>query len=189
MTSSNSILRAPRIEQVATTLGARSVDPATRAAISDARASAFAEGHAAGKREAVLEARSALERATEILDAAIANGRSQITQTIADHTGEVVQLAVTIARRVVGDLPEGAGTDLADKLAAALERIDDPELVIRVSPNDAITLAPVFEHRTNVTLIRDNSIHEGDAFLSGRWAQADLRMATAWKLAADEFDV
>ena len=49
-------------------------------AISEARKAGYAEGHAAGKREAVLEARSALERATQLLDAAVASANRQIAR-------------------------------------------------------------------------------------------------------------
>lgn len=185
MTSSNSVLRAPRIESVATTLGTRTVDPATRAAIAEARNSGYAEGHAAGKREAALEAHNALERATAILDAAVASGRQQIVEAVGSQSNAIVDLAIEIAKQVVESVPPDAGKGLAEKLEVALQQIDDPELVVRVSPNDVTTLSPLFEHRKDVTLIKDPSIHPGDAILSGRWAQADLQLAAAWKLIAE----
>ena len=188
MTSSNSVLRAPRVEGMATTLGSTPLDTLTRSAISEARKAGYAEGHAAGKREAVLEARSALERATQLLDAAVASANRQISDAVRAHSPAVVDLAVDIAMRIVGDLPDDAGVRLHERITAALEQIDDEQLVIRVSPTDAGRIEELLATRTDVSVVRDATIEDGDALISGRWARADLRLTTAWDLVKDQLN-
>lgn len=188
MTSSNSVLRAPRIDGMATTLGSTPLDSLTRSAIAEARKAGYAEGHAAGKREAVLEARSALERATQLLDAAVASANRQISESVSNHSPAVVALAIDIAKRVVGDLPDDAGVRLHERIALALEQIDDEQLVIRVSPTDAARVDELLANRNDISVVRDTTIDDGDALISGRWAQADLRLATAWDLVKEQLD-
>lgn len=188
MTSSNSVLRAPRVDGMATTLGSMPLDSLTRSAISEARKAGYAEGHAAGKREAVLEARSALERATQLLDAAVASANRQISDAVRAHSPAVIDLAIDIARRMVGDLPDDAGAKLQERIALALEQIDDEQLVIRVSPTDAARVEELLSGRSDVSVVRDTTIDDGDALISGRWAQADLRLTTAWSLVKDQLD-
>ena len=188
MTSSNSVLRSPKVDGMATTLGSTPLDSLTRSAISDARKAGYAEGHAAGKREAVLEARSALERATQLLDAAVASANRQISDAVRAHTPAVLELAVDIAKRIVGDLPDDAGVRLHERIAAALDEIDDEQLVIRVNPTDATRVEQLLVNRTDVSVVRDTTIDDGDALISGRWAQADLRLATAWDLVKEQLD-
>ena len=188
MTSSNSVLRAPRVDGMATTLGATPLDSLTRSAIAEARKAGFAEGHAAGQREAVLEARSALDRATELLDAAVASANRQISDAVRAHSPAVVELAIDIAKRIVGDLPDDAGVRLNERIQLALEQIDDEQLVIRVSPTDADRVGELMANRTDVSVVRDTTIDDGDALISGRWAQADLRLAAAWHLVKEQLD-
>jgi flagellar biosynthesis/type III secretory pathway protein FliH len=173
---------------MATTLGSTPLDSLTRSAISEARKSGFAEGHAAGKREAVLEARSALERATQLLDAAVASANRQIREAVNAQSPAVVALAIDIAKRIVGDLPDDAGLHLHERIAIALEEIDDEQLVIRVNPTDAARVEELFATRPDVSVVRDTTIDDGDALISGRWAQADLRLATAWDLVKEQID-
>ena len=188
VTSSNSVLRAPRVDGMATTLGSTPLDSLTRSAISEARKAGYAEGHAAGKREAVLEARSALERATQLLDAAVASANRQISDAVRAHSPAVVELAIDIAKRIVGDLPDDAGARLHERIGLALEQIDDEQLVIRVSPSDAGRIEGLLASRVDVSVVRDATIDDGDALISGRWAQADLRLATAWDLVKEQLD-
>ncbi len=171
---------------MATTLGNAPLDSFTRTAIAEARKAGFAEGHAAGRREAVLEARSALERATELLDAAIASANRQLREIVEAQGPAVVDLAVDIAKRIVGALPDDAGAGLREKIALALTEIDDEPLVIRVSPTDAARIDDLFANRTDIAVVRDTTIDDGDALISGRWAQADLRLAAAWDIVKEE---
>jgi flagellar biosynthesis/type III secretory pathway protein FliH len=173
---------------MATTLGSTPLDSLTRSAISEARKAGYAEGHSAGMRDAVLEARSALERASELLDAAVASANRQISEAFRAHSPAVVELAIDIARRIVGDLPDDAGARLHERIALALEQIDDEQLVIRVSPTDASRIEELMSSRTDVAVVRDTTIDDGDALISGRWAQADLRLTTAWELVKEHPD-
>ena len=173
---------------MATTLGSTPLDSLTRSAIAEARKAGYAEGHAAGKREAVLEARSALERATQLLDAAVASANRQISDAVRAHSPAVVELAVDIAKRIVGDLPGDAGLHLQERITLALEQIDDEQLVIRVSPTDAARVEEILADRTDISVVRDATIDDGDALISGRWAQADLRLATAWDIVKEQLD-
>lgn len=182
MTSSNSVLRAPQVNGMATTLGSTPLDSLTRTAIAEARKAGFAEGHAAGKREAVLEARSALERATQLLDSAVASAARQMSEAVSAQNPAVIELAVDIARRIVGDLPADAGAALAEKVAVALDEIDDEALVIRVNPTDAAAIEELVSGRADISVVKDTTLDDGDALISGRWARADLRLATAWDL-------
>ena len=188
MTSSNSVLRSPRVSDMAMTLGNAPLDSLTRSAIAEARKSGYAEGHAAGKREAVLEARSALERATQLLDAAVASASRQMREAVAAQSPAVVALAVDIAKRVVGDLPGDAGASILERIELALEDIDDEPLVIRVSPTDATLVEELLSNRTDISVVRDTTIDDGDALISGRWAQADLRLGTAWGIVKDQLN-
>jgi flagellar biosynthesis/type III secretory pathway protein FliH len=171
---------------MATTLGNAPLDSFTRTAIAEARKAGFAEGHAAGRREAVLEARSALERATELLDAAVASANRQLREIVEAQCPTIVDLAIDIARRVVGELPDDAGAGLREKIALALTEIDDEPLVIRVNPTDAARIDDLFANRADIAVVRDATIDDGDALISGRWAQADLRLATAWTIVKEE---
>ena len=105
------------------------------------------------------------------------------------HSPAVVELAVDIAKRIVGDLPDDAGVQLHERIAVALEQIDDEQLVIRVNPTDATRIEELLANRTDISVVRDTTIEDGDALISGRWAQADLRLTTAWELVKGQIDV
>jgi len=190
VTSSNSgVLRQPPVASNPLMLGLdHRIDPVTATMIEEARAAAYEQGVTDGIKSAESAARHAADTAMERLRSAQAALIEDLLTVTADRVPGLMQLALSIARRIVDEIPEAVSESLASRIAEALTQIDDRTLVLRVNPEELAQIKPAFDGASAVTVIGDATLRAGDAVIDGTWAHADLTLTTAWAMVEESLD-
>src|SRR5439155_1062137 len=110
------------------------------AAVQALGAAAAAEGHDRGRREGVEEGTAAAARQVAALAGLVAEaidgGIEQLRRLRVDERAELLELAAAIARAVTGGERSAGGNRLLADVAAALEALDDAQLVVAVNSRD-----------------------------------------------------
>lgn len=181
------VLRQPSLDQTPRPLIAQDLaaDPAVQALVAAAADQARAEGLAAGRLAVAAEASAKQDRLAAMVRSAMETSLAEANAGRAGRAAETVALAVRIARELVGvSLTEDA-LDLAERIRAALARMDDHDLVVRVHPQQAMELERRLRELTGLTIEGDPALQLGEATVIGPWSDADLRWDTIWALVED----
>lgn len=152
----------------------------------------YAAGYSDGDHDGYTRGRGELDAAVDstitgvqaAADTYLAAAR-QTRQRLGDRT---MVLAVDLFRTILGHDPDLATVGLIGRLRAALELVDDGDLVVDVHPDDVATVVAAAERDRTwaaFTVYGDPGLGRGEARIHGRWADADLTW-TALELAAHE---
>jgi flagellar biosynthesis/type III secretory pathway protein FliH len=160
--------------------------PAMTSLLESVRAEAHEAGYAAGRREAVAEVEAAVARASDQLAQAVGKARAEMATVISEHAPSVVAIAIELAKAIVGDAAVDPGAGLAGRILAALEQVDDEEIVIRVNPADAERIRSILP--PGLRIEADAGLQPGDAIATGRWARIDMTIERAWQNLEAAFD-
>lgn len=165
----------------------RRVDAGTRALIDRLEAEAYRRGHADGEHAAVAAATAAAERATAALRPLLAQLSTGLEQLRGDRVRADVGLAMEIAEHVVGAAPSLDAEVLADRVHAAVAELSDPDLEVRVAPQQvaAVTEALASTGDRHVHVAGDPAVPEGEARVEGRWGRAELTREAAMSAVRD----
>ncbi|HEX9317287.1 MAG TPA: FliH/SctL family protein [Actinomycetota bacterium] len=154
------------------------------AAVQALVAAAAAEGHDRGRREGVEEGAAAAARQAAALAGPVAEaidgGIEQLRRLRVDERAELLELAAAIARAVTGGERSAGGNRLLADVAAALEALDDAQLVITVNSRDLKLLVDGLAGRPDVSVIEDATLEPGEARVRGPWAVAELTRDARW---------
>jgi flagellar assembly protein FliH len=147
-----------------------------------ARAQGYATGWAEGRRVALARAAEEAEEARRVaeadrarreaehgealaaLDAAVAQLRERIVETVDALAAQTVDVALGLTEAVLGREVATAADPGADALRRAMALID-PQIAVtvRMHPEDRSTLDPAVSELRTVTVIDDHSLSRGDA--------------------------
>jgi flagellar assembly protein FliH len=152
-----------------------------RSIVDDAAARAREEGRAEG----VAIGRADAGNLQAAISAAIADGLAHLEAWRAAHAQEVIGLAIEIARAVVNREPGPDGMEVAARVRAALEQLDDGPLVVRVHPSQSEDVAAALATKPRVSVAADESVEYGGALVDGPWSHADVTLASAWRAASN----
>lgn len=156
------------------------IDPVVRARVEEATSLAyergFAEGMAAGRREAFASA----ETIADMIRGAAADASAAMEAARQDRAAEVVQVALAIAEQVMGREPHDGGIVLLQRLQDALERLDDAPLRVWVSPADLDVVRDGIGDVHGVVVEEDAALQPGEARVRGPWSRAELSYALAF---------
>ena len=173
------LLQAPGVASEARSVGRADplLDPAVAAAVDRAAADAYARG----RRDGSAAATAAVERAAAAGLDAVRRAAEELHAVAADADAE---LALEIARVVLGGEPSRDPADLLRRIAESLAALDEERVTVRVHPEHAEHIAAgvaalSLESGAAVEVVADPGIPAGEAQLSGRWARADLTRAGA----------
>ena len=89
-------------------------------------------------------------------------------------------VAAAIARAVTGAEAIDGGNRLLADVAAALEALDDAQLVVAVNSRDLQLLMGGLAGRPGVSVIEDAALRPGEARVRGPWAVAELTRDALW---------
>jgi flagellar assembly protein FliH len=144
--------------------------------VDEAKRAGHREGYEAGYR-------AASERVA-MLTAAVREGTSAATEALrAARSGiadEVLSLALEIAEQVIGREPHDSGRALAERVAQALAEVDDAPLTLTVNPTDADVVRASLPPGVDLTLVADETVTEGEAFVRGPWSNVEITRGAAW---------
>lgn len=183
------MLSHPSVEATPARLGA--VEPTrsarTEALIASERAAAYAEGVQAGLAEAAAAQRAQLEATVSDLRAVVEEQIVRLTVSRADHDRALLEEAAQIARYVV-DLVDATAVDaLVDRIRAALDELDDVDLVAHVAAAQVDAVSGALGG-TGVRVVAADDVHPGDGRLIGRWSIADVGQQRRWDAVREALD-
>ena len=147
-------------------------------------AAAAAEAYDRGRRAGIDEGAAAAARQAAVLARPVAEaidaGIEQLRRLRADERAGLLELSAAIARAVTGGEPTATGDRLLTDVAAALEALDDPPLVVAVNSRDVKLLADGLAGRPGVSVTEDATLPPGEARVRGPWALAELTRDALW---------
>jgi flagellar biosynthesis/type III secretory pathway protein FliH len=141
---------------------------------------ARAEGFEAGRREGFAAGQAATADAAGRIEAALAGATADLMQMRTDCVREAVAAGLEVAEFVLGRAPHDGGETLAGRIEAALNDLDDEELVVTIHPQDWDVVSEAVRLPNGVTIERDASLRPGESRISGRWASAELTREAAF---------
>lgn len=144
----------------------------------EARA-AYERGRREGAEEARAAARADGERLASAVREAFARGLEALAQRRREEVRELLEMAVEIARHVLGREPGPAGRELVERVRAALEAVDDGPLELAAHPSDHEVLRSALAGEP-VEVRADPSLAPGEVVLRGPWSVAELTREAAW---------
>lgn len=151
------------------------------------RAAAYAEGRAAGLAEAAAAEMDAAGAAATALRAAIEQDIARLHDARATYDANVLQVATEIATYVVDAVDTTAVDEIARRIRAALEQIDDSEIVAHVQPDQVEAVGRAVAD-CDVRVVGSRDIAAGDVRLVGRWSVADLSIRQRWAAVEELLD-
>lgn len=175
------VLRQPGLADAHAVLGPdpAAVDPVVRESVEQASEAAFSRGYEAG----VAEGRRAALADSEDLAARLTSGAREAATTLqaarAEHAGAVLDLALEIARAVLGREPHDGGATLLERLRTVLTELDDAPLTVTVHPDDADAVARAVRDASELAVEADAGLRPGEARVRGPWSRAELTIDAA----------
>lgn len=185
VTSLSRVLRQPALGPERLTVAVPdpiAIDPVVRERVEQATADAYERGHAEGLAVGRAQAHGEVEFIADAIRGAAEDAAGRLAAARAERAGEIVELALEIARTVLGREPDDGGQVLLERVRAALEQLDDEPLRVMVSPSMAEVLAGGLDAMRGVEVVADDSLQPGEARVQGPWARADLTFAGAMEL-------
>lgn len=142
---------------------------------------AFAEGFSQGRDEGRAAAQYEVRTAIGYLLSAAEGVRGHREKTVATLQAELVELALSIAERVLRAEASVAGNALAMRLAeAAIARLGDCQRVtVRMAPADLRELGPRSSSgQERIVYLADPSLARGDTLVESEHGRVDARLQT-----------
>ena len=140
---------------------------------------ARAEAFEAGRREGFAAGRAEITEAAGRIEAALSVATADLVQMRTECVRSAVDVGLDVAEFVLGRAPHDDGANLAPRIAAALNDLDDEELAITVHPEDWDAISAAVRLPNGVTMEPDPALRPGEARISGRWASAELTREAA----------
>ncbi len=148
------------------------LDPATRetldTAVAEARTRAFHAGEVSGRAAAASDA----ERAADRVVAAVRALHDEVSTQRAAAVRASLDLATAVAAAVLDRTPPDDALAIVERVAAALDGLDEDPLEVRVHPSMESALRSVDDPRVRV--VADPSLDAGDARVVGSTCGAEL---------------
>lgn len=143
------------------------------------------EGFEAGRREGVATGRADVAGSAERVEKALARVTADLHRSRAAAVSEIVDIALEVAEFALGRASHDDGAALTDRIAQALEDIDDEDVTVAVNPRDWDAVAAAVQLPKTTTIERDPALRLGEARITGKWASADLTYDAALAIARE----
>ena len=151
------------------------------------RERAYTAGRAAGIAEAAATELDAAGAAATALRATVEQEIARLRDASAAHDAAAIELATQIATYVIDAVDTSAVAEVARRIRAALDQIDDSDVVAHVQPDQVEPLARALAS-SGVRVVASEDIAAGDVRLVGRWSIADLSMQQRWTAVQELLD-
>lgn len=150
---------------------------ATRALLEREVAAAHARGLAEGRDGAMGEARAETAAVRAAVDAGVAALRETMVEQHAVLAAALAERVVAATAAVLGHEPDDGGQAVVARLQAAIARVDDPRLEVRVGHAREFVVREALAGRADVEVVTDDTLQGDDVVVTGAFAQVDLRRA------------
>jgi len=183
------LLSSPSISSQGQRLATSAVPLAAdvREMIEREREQAYAAGRAAGIAEAAASELDSAGAAATALRATVEQEAARLRDARSAYDASVIELATQIATYVIDAVDTSAVAEVARRIRAALDQIDDSDVVAHVQPDQVEPLARALAS-SGVRVVASEDIAAGDVRLVGRWSIADLSMQQRWTAVQELLD-
>lgn len=151
---------------------------ATRAMLEREVAAAHARGVAEGREAAMADARAETAAVRAALDAGVAALRETMVSQHADLATALAARVLDATAAVLGHEPDDGGRALVARLQAAIARVDDPRLEVRVGHAREFVVREALAGRGDVEVVTDDALQGDDVVVAGAFARIDLRTSS-----------
>jgi flagellar biosynthesis/type III secretory pathway protein FliH len=152
-----------------------------RAYVEEETRAAHERGLRLGREQGAAEARAADGRLPDAVRGAVADALAMLDDHRRRDAAEVLELALEIARHVVGREPGAEAAAVADHVRRSLVDLDDAPLVLAANPAQVEAVAAELAG-DRIQVVPDPSIGPGEAVVRGPWSTADLRWEARWSV-------
>lgn len=159
----------------------RFVDPEEAARLDAAVAAAYRKGFAEGERAGRDAAESAGRRVERALRIA-ADDNLALRNTV---VGDALELGLAVADLALGEERFLGVPELAERITAALDGLDDVSATVFLSPQDTAALASTFTPPPGVDVAGDAGLSPGEARIVGTWSTTEITKRSALAVAAE----
>lgn len=156
------------------------LDPALHSVVERAAQDAYQRGVADGRAAGRRETRDEAERLATSVQQSLAELTRAVRSMRIEHATGTVDLAMAIAAHVLDREPGDGGQALLQRVREWLSAIDDGPVQLTVSESDADVVTAMLTGRSDVDVVADRSLQQGEARLTGAWAHAELTRAARW---------
>ena len=146
---------------------------------------AQAEAFEAGRREGLAAGRAETADVARRVEASVAGAAADLVRMRTECVRQAIDAGIEVAEFVLGRAPHDDGATLAPRIEAALNNLDDEELLVMIHPQDWDAISAAVRLPNGVTMERDPSLRPGEARISGRWARAELTREAALAVARE----
>lgn len=183
------LLSSPSIATQSQRLASAAVPLAAdvREMIEREREQAYAAGRAAGIAEAAASELDSAGAAATALRATIEQEVARLHDARSAYDASVIELATQIATYVIDAVDTSAVAEVARRIRAALDQIDDSDVVAHVQPDQVEAIGRAVAD-AGVRVVASEDIAAGDVRLVGRWSVADLSTQQRWTAVQELLD-
>ena len=150
------------------------LDPATTRMLEQA----VADAHERGRREGEQQGRAAVSEQLAQLGAAVRADVEALRADLAAQREEATRASLELARAaataVLDATPPDDALALLDRVAAAIELLDDDPLRVSLHPEDHATVTEAVGEIDGVELVADRRMRRGEASVTGPSAGAEV---------------
>jgi flagellar biosynthesis/type III secretory pathway protein FliH len=183
------LLSSPSVSTQGQSLATAAVPLAAevRTMIEHEREQAYAAGRAAGIAEAAASELDAAGAAATALRATVEQEIARLRDASAAHDAAAIELATQIATYIIDAVDTSAVAEVARRIRAALDQIDDSDVVAHVQADQVDAVARAVAD-TGVRVVAAEGMTAGDVRLVGRWSIADLSLQQRWTAVQELLD-
>lgn len=186
---------APRENATAAQSAANSAAGDLTATSEAARAAGYEAGFEAGRRDGLQAGREAAEAESRALAQQLGDAILRFDQGVArleqDVAQQLLNLAMSIARRVVGETLEAQPDAILATIREALAQLPAQHAVIHLNGEDAELIRSQMGDslgRAGHRLIENPQLARGDVLVEAGGTQVDARLATRWQRVWDSLE-
>ncbi len=155
------------------------LDPAVAAELEQKLAQAHAVGYDRGFAEGHTRATDRLDQLSQNIEVA-AKALSELDDRARrEATATLLDLAISIASRVIDRTPHDGGEALLQRIKTELESLQAGPVTIEVHPDDVKMVAGALPGE-GIVVTANPALQPGEAHLRGEWAMADVTREAGW---------
>ncbi len=150
------------------------------------KSEAHKKGFEEGREEGYMEGKSEVDRLIDRLTIVLSTAIRKRNEIIEEAEAQVIDLVVTIARKVVKSITETQKRVVYDNIVSALQKLKGrAEVTIRVNTEDLMMTTKhkkefieMIEGIEQVRILEDNSVDKGGCIISTDFGSIDARIST-----------
>ncbi|MCP3934278.1 MAG: hypothetical protein GY708_02775 [Actinomycetia bacterium] len=155
------------------------LDPAVAAELDQRLEQAHALGYDRGFAEGHTRATERLDQLSQSIATASQAISELDDRSRREATATLLDLAISIASRVMDRTPHDGGEALVHRIKTELESLQAGPVTIEVHPDDVTTVASALPDE-GIVVTADPTIQPGEAHIRGEWAMAEVTREAGW---------